>query len=447
MIILFASFVILYLYFTYRVNNKNVFSFAMILGAISLVQVIGLAISTGTWQIEIDIRTVIIIAACLIAFLIGEQLAKHTRFRMSSHRKTNSNGFSYSEYVYTIKPYVIGLMSVISLVTLVLTYRYDVSVLSRAGYSGNILNILTFIKSAYNKFDTKLDTGTILTMLQIVDKAFAYICFYSFYNNRIVDKRYAKKKCLIPCFIYLVRVLLLSITRTGLIRLLIAIIVLIAFAQFTNSRGKTDFKFNRSAIRISVLLFLFLIFLFCFQQSLRRNENISDTILIYLCGSIVALNFYITEGVGSTSGFETFNILFESLRKRGFSVPNTEVVYPYAYWKSNFGITGTNVYTAIKPYMHDYGVLGAIFLYFLIAFIYRKAFDSCLRNNYIARRVAFASFVFPIFMLQYSDQFLNEVVQFSPIIHIFIIYLFSKFTVHTKPIKRTADSALTLGAL
>ena len=185
---------------------------------------------------------------------------------------------------------------------------------------------------------------------------------------------------------------------------------------------------------LSACLFLWLFYLvgFLTGKSLHYN-NFFDNIANYLGSSIYALNNFLQRKSSMRSEFfgsNTLSGIFMGLRKLGFDIPETSISLEYI----QCGYVVTNIYTAFRRYIQDFGICGLIIIQMIIGFIYTKLLLKNKESNSNGLwAILLAYFYFPIVMMSIEERFFMDVVlvrSLYTIIYFMIAYkLFVKKTI------------------
>jgi oligosaccharide repeat unit polymerase len=154
-----------------------------------------------------------------------------------------------------------------------------------------------------------------------------------------------------------------------------------------------------------ILLFIVIFILAGFFRGWRTNKlSIWYNISQYTGGSIPALNDYLLNP-RPPNGYFGENTLFgiySLLRKLGFNYP---AFYP-PYEFTRFYDMGTNVYTAIRRYLEDYGYFGLYLIMMFLGFFYSLFFlIAKKRNDFLL--LLYAGVFFPIVELSIEERFLT----------------------------------------
>ncbi|HFD1771432.1 TPA: O-antigen polymerase, partial [Enterococcus faecium] len=113
---------------------------------------------------------------------------------------------------------------------------------------------------------------------------------------------------------------------------------------------------------IITLLVLIIVFVYLGNLKGWAGKSITDTLSLYFGGSIAALNNFVGQGVHNNhsfdSGLETFLGVQDLFNRLNGNVSNVTRILPFTEI-GNSGVM-TNVYTAIRRYLSDFGLTGLI---------------------------------------------------------------------------------------
>lgn len=272
-----------------------------------------------------------------------------------------------------------------------------------------------------------------------VAEALFYCCSYVFFSrflSREGSFAWQDLKYTVPLLAYL-PLLILSAARLVLFQRVIFLVVLGGILY----QRKHDFSLacKRRVLTCTVLsgggfLLLFLAFGF-FTGKVTMDSN-SFLILAHYGGlSLPALSVYL-ESTFLDSPYIGVTTLWEVYRKLsvfGMEIPDwREVMYVFLPFVSFNGID-TNVYTGLRRYIQDYGIVGMSLFMMIWGMVYTYIYEHVRlyagKGIYL---VLYASICWPLFWFINDEGLLTYVLQTRTIYLFVLILLFDKFFIRSQ---------------
>jgi len=214
------------------------------------------------------------------------------------------------------------------------------------------------------------------------------------------------------------------------------IILIILFFLYTfllGSRGQFIFFlgalfyiliWQKRISKLKLALGIGFVILIIFIVTYSRTDDVGgdfliNTLLVYTTASIPAL---VIEQVhnSETFGYNTFRLIYLWLNKFGF-------VFSVAPILSTFTKTPliTNVYSYIKPYFHDFGLLGITTIPAFLGFIYNLLYYNARKRNK-SSLLMLSMFIYPLIMQVFDEQYFRWATNWI------YIYIFIKLVIKIK---------------
>lgn len=198
---------------------------------------------------------------------------------------------------------------------------------------------------------------------------YVLMSYYSVFFRQVVIYLYVTKyDYLFLKRLYLILGLFILIIGGSRINLIMFIIII----TYINYLQNKSLKKILLAIPITLGLFLYI--------GLLQNkiQNIKQTFSIYILGGIKGLDIFLQKDFVILYGERTFRSIKAILYKIGIinSKP-IELIQEY----SNDSNLNSNVFTVLKPYIEDFGILGGMCCFFLIGFLYGKVYRKYRNGN------------------------------------------------------------------
>ena len=367
-----------------------------------------------SWGIEIhDSRFIMAILGGLSSILMGEMLAS---------KKLSFINVSQAKYL-NYSCWKVVLLIIVNAIIVYLFYKRVYAIAVNAGFTGE--NLQMYVRVATSLGGVKF--GLFFTFFIWILQASAFVFFYTFINNCLVEKRCRMTSVLllIPVGLYFVQVYL-SGARAGLVRFFI----LIAFLFFFLYRCiNKEVHVVRAAVVTLSLLFV-LLYSFAFLGTLTKKVDESDflnPICIYTGSSIIALDDWLqknlvleSENIGSASFSGVYTLVNVLRGEKTHSAPD----------ESNFvrkGEFSTNIYTGFRAYLSDFGWPGLCGICLFLGYIFRRAYQYVVEHpfpvNVLIYTYFFIDFLYLLFAQSITSNLMTPV-SLMGLAWIILVYFF-----------------------
>ena len=167
---------------------------------------------------------------------------------------------------------------------------------------------------------------------------------------------------------------------------------------------------------MSLLLFLLVIIFFLLGKSKQYSSGILKSLSIYGGSGLYDFNLWIADFdepfLYGQSTFSTFIGVFNSIFGHlGLTLPDAQVNRFDAfieYQSSNGYVFSSNIYTALKPYVEDFGYFGVILFPFAIGMFYQKLYMRMRRSKYGYNWVLYCMLIYPIVFFPILEQLIRR---------------------------------------
>lgn len=199
--------------------------------------------------------------------------------------------------------------------------------------------------------------------------------------------------------------LMVSLTngRAGLLRLLIPLVFIYMIMRK---------KSNMQIIKIGVKAFAVILALFFLYNSLKRvmvQENqleyAINSFLGYAGGGITAFSQWCDSSHQLFYGAYTFRPIYSLLNALGYPVTVVSVFEPFL--RGPGGTLG-NVYTSLKWYANDFGLVYALLIQFVFGVIHFWLYFKMYQKRSTGYLIACATSMYPLLMQFFSDQYVTS---------------------------------------
>lgn len=260
--------------------------------------------------------------------------------------------------------------------------------------------------------------------------SFTYFSLYVFfYNVLYIKDSLLKNIYYISPLVFFVPILILSGGRLGLLSLVIFMITVASFLY----QKRHSFNLKSRKITIGVYVFsglgfmlLFLGFGF-FTGKVSLTGRDPFTIIVHYAGlSMPAFSSYLNSTFLEISsiGNSTLWDITKKLNIIGFGLPEPTTFLTFV----DFNGTNTNVYTAMRRYIDDYGFVGMYIIMAFLGMLYTAMYNF-MRYKYTSNVfiILYAMICLPLYFSINDDMFFAKIIKTSMLYQMVLIYLFSRF--------------------
>jgi oligosaccharide repeat unit polymerase len=370
-------------------------------------------------NIDFTFTTIFVVLGSISLIFLGEYAGKHTasRIRTSNFATLQAEKQDQSKKI-TLKVWLITTLILVSIVTFSL-YLYDDIRIVRNSLQGEIPNSLSKFYSALRLAkNSGYSNLSIVNHLFSLNNAVALICVfilsYNFYFSRIQKEDFLYFS---PIFFYCLETILTS-GRTAIENFMISSFVLVYFNYlFSESWKNPRLKRKTTILLVSLGLVFFVSFalLGFVRGSSSAGLNQFQMFLFYLSSPLIALNQYLQLPHFNDTGMfgvHCFNGIYSALHSLFPSfIGTTSMPLGFVYFGSN-GLS-TNIYTAIRRYIEDFGFICGFIPIGIFGFVYAYCQQAIKRTKNIGALLIFSLSFYAVFEFPIEERFLNEIFSLS----------------------------------
>lgn len=401
--------------FLFILFDRNILSPSVLAVSMFVLSTFVACLNIETWKFTISAYTVVMIMTSLMALGAGEFLVRLFYYKRVQSRNNHIPLVPIevdARFVIFIC-IILGLLCVhyiqeLMRVAMAAGYRKDEGLLFVA-----YVRKATLRPEIYGRIDRL--AGWSSTIAQI----FAYVFLYSICYNKVYFNKF-NFLYLIPVITYLPYTVFTG-GRTQFIYIIAFLIVV--GGTFYLQKNKWKLKSVLTVIKAGFLGIVFFLCIFIAVGSLKSStivETAFSTISFYTGMSIPSLDDYFLNPrpKGEYFGEHVLFGIYGFLREFNPAIP--EFYAPYDFVEFN-GTSG-NVYTAIRRYHQDFGIVGLYGLMFFLGFFY--AFFYLLVNKRSCfGLLLYAYIIAPIVEISIEERFFMSILTHSKIPIIILLYL------------------------
>ena len=415
--------ILLLLLFSFYILKKNLLSPSVVLCLAFLLSTFFLILNAKKWGVQIREKTVFIVFMTLITFIFGNLMV----YIFKLNNKKNLKG----EIVLDIPKISLKLVIILDFLLALglinfIKNIYELSLIG--GNPGGYKDMLYYVRVAKLNFH---DISRLNMNIFYFAKATSYVCLYSFIYLTIFKGLKIKNLYLLSPIIFLLTFVVLSAARIDIVYLFIYIITI--FVVLLYRRENFHALVNKKIILGTTLFWVIAVVLFFAAGKLllgRSDSNVFSSVSRYTGSSLAALNDFLNNFKGNNNEYFGQNTLFSIyriLKRFNHNIPNFYPSYEFSYFVN----MRTNIYSAIRRYIEDYGILGHFFITFFLGMFYGIFFDYTVydkKKNFLL--IMYATLSFPIYEFSIEERvlqflipsgFLNNFI-FIGVVYYFLVY-------------------------
>ncbi len=389
MIWVLAAGLVLMLAVAYIAARRDILSPWTIACAVFLVSTTIAILNRDRWGVEIQPATVLVVLGGLLALGAGELAVNHAFDGWRPARGTDADAVRPA----TIEvPAIPLLLFVLFLAAVAYGFFWRIYGISLEG--GNPGGFALMLKYARERLlQPGVTIGRVWGHLTLFSRMAGLVFLYIFLSNGVNGGfRLRRLLELAPVLAY-VAIGILGTGRTFFIELLASGVVMGFLLLRTRKGWESSARHTMTFIAASFAALAVFFLLFTLTGYLTGKSQLRgayDTISYYAGMSIPSLDAYLAAPpTGGTFGGETLYGLRDILRTLGFDVEQTKRTLEFVSFN---GFNG-NVYTALRRYIQDFGMLGMLAMQFLVGVLF-NLFYQYLRHG---RRSGFATVAYGLF--------------------------------------------------
>lgn len=383
------------------------------------------------WNTQIDIVTIGVIVLSVCIFGAGNLCGESVTFRAVHVKQFPVFDFSGNQRIRVKKLAIAAIESALIVINICyFRYIYQLSVI--AGNRIGIAGMISYARHASNYLNTGYDMPVFVSQGIVLTKCIAYVFLFAFVYNLLNDRPKSRYfMLLLPCVSHSVNIVL-STARIGFIEFFVYIFFVTIVLLM--KKKNVSLRMNRTFLKMaagSLAAFLLIFTVLGYTTGKTQYLGALNAILLYIGGSVIAFHQYLHHRPPREFfGKETLRLFYAFLSKLGFDTPEYE---SYFLEFTNIGEhASTNVYTALRRYIQDYEFTGAVFVLFVLGFLYGHFFKLVIEGRKAGiALINTAAFAWPVFLFSIEEYALKNLLGISSLYQLF--YTFVLYHLFMKP--------------
>lgn len=425
-LLILAMFLFMLAILSYYTSKRDIMSPTFILSVLFLASNLFAIVGNVKWKVTINPDLLFVFFVGMLALYLGELIV----LAFAKGKKVLKRNFHNQEDRIDISFNKMMSIIIINSIILVLYFRRLVQMASSIGYSGSML--LKYVRVA--TITEGIKAGAAFTIFLGLISASGYFCIYIIIHNILIAKTKPFSSRNLIYYVPIIQQIIRSIiggARNGLISIVVVVFAC-SIIQYQGDIKKV--KMSKILVFGSIALCGFLILFTNLGKLTGKTtvDNFTDTIFIYAGSSIVAFSAWLDKGLIGTSnvfGGESFwgirylmNMIFPSIHVDSKFLEMT--------WFADG--TKTNIYTAFRSYLFDFGWSGLLLIMFLIGFIFNISYKITKKHHNPFLTVLYAYFLYNYIYILFTPSITSNLFTSSQIFSVFWMLIIYKYMFRPK---------------
>ena len=423
-IILFLC-LILILAILYTWSNGDVLSPSLLVCLMFILSTTILIFYNSAWDVNLSYKTILYIILAILSLYIGEIFTKKISFKKKNNLKEEQKLPEIK-----INKWITLILLIYIIVVSILFYKDLIRILSESSYAKTeeAKKYSFLMQVRWAKIIDGLTNNRIIMVAYQIGLAAGRIYTFKIIYNLIFYKKWSKNIFEYGIVIAMLASTFLTTGRTEMLNFIAFIIILslLLYGKKSDWKAKISFK---SYFKI-IIAFLFALLLFYLGGLLTEKslnyDNFFDNLANYTASSIYALNEYIEHPLSfptqsSLFGVNTFSGLYRFIGKFTY-VPEIKVQYEYI----QCGKTLTNIYTALRRYIQDFGVFGMTIVMFFEGMFFENLLKKCKNRKFSFLGIIYTAYCYyPLLFMGIEERFFMDLITSTTVyqlVYLFILY-------------------------
>ncbi len=397
----------------FELSNKDIISPWFITCLSFFASTFFLILVAPNWGIKIQSNTVWVILCAVAFFGVGEVLAQTL---------WNRGGYKSVRYFGSEKSYIpIGLikygLALAFETAILLLYIYKSVVLVKSQFvTSGLSEMMTYLRFLLIHTDASL--GLLGIMCYYLGFSFSLVAAFILINNLLVIRKWEKKDLLLVAMI-LEGVVFLFFSASRYVFIIYLVAVAIIYINRLRATGSTRKIVNSKGMKYAAVLGVLGLSLF-FVLGLfvgKNTSNAFDAVAAYVASPIAALNEFMKGNVQGSQewGGETLLGIRNLLNRFGFDVQTQSRMLDFIEFGNGYT---TNVYTSLRRYLNDFGVVGMCIVQMMFGFVFSLLYMVSFNKKKSVFIILYAYLNYKLVLQFFDEEFLSTFFSIDEILSI-----------------------------
>ena len=339
------------------------------------------------WQLPMHGSTVLILIIAQIVMTIG---ALYVAYCLNDRLMVKASVSMQNISDVCIPVYRQGILWILLGVIVGLAGHEMYTLAEKVGNKNGILGIATSLRPYFMNESSDIKLSRWMAYYQILVQQITYVSIFAFIQRTIFKAWQWSNLC------YLVPLLIIT--------LVIFIFTIVGHAIYRKYEG---FKYVKKLLTTAGLSFVAFFLLFVvigtlFGKGISSNKSAFEILAHYAGISLSAFDVILQYQLADSTliGQTIFVGPYGNLNTLGFALPKPSIFLFFTYFYN----IDTNVYTSLMRYYHDFSLVGMYLFALLIIMVYTILYYVCRQRNSIQMILAYATFVYPLYLFYVDDR-------------------------------------------
>ncbi len=429
MLYLLLGLLVLLFFFSYYFGGKDFF-------APMTVQVIGFIFATiacayylysNALTYEFHLNTVLLVASCLaMSVVIG--IIAHQMFL-----KIRIPAFSVESQKITP---ISGGTNLLVILLLLFTMFWMLAEIRRVGGTSGSFNEIMHNYRLLTSVSIDLDSRLPFVLRQLKHLTTIFFVIYGFNLIRFFKSLLVSEK-IINLFVIALCILiqLLGAGRTATVNNIIALVVIFHLLRIQKRGSYKTYSLSfliKIGLLVLIVLWGFAVFRGFVGRQGRTTEMDAVNYIAYYSGAdIVNLDMYLQDPIYTSGVFGkyTFFRLLGNLRSLGADI---ELYSVHLEYRSIHGISTGNVYTFIRTYFADFGIVGVFVLHGFVSVILSVFYEYVKKRRRNTGILVFSLMYYTVVLSFFAERFFSNIISISFAEDAVLVIIFYKLFLQKK---------------
>lgn len=353
------------------------------------------------WQLPMHGSTVLILISAQIVMTLG---SLYVAYCLNNDPMVKTSVCTQNMSDVYIPIYYQGIVWVLLGIIVGLAGHEMYTLAEKVGNKNGILGIATSLRPYFMNESSDIKLSRWMAYYQILVQQITYISIFAFIQRTVFKVWRWSNLCYLVPLLFFFPFVYLTTGRILIITLVIFIFTIVGHAMYRKYKGFEYAKKLLTTAGISFVSFflLFVIVGSLFGKGITSNSSAFEILAHYAGISLSAFDVILQyQLVDSTLIGQTLFVgPYANLNTLGFDLPKPSIFLFFTYFYN----IDTNVYTSLMRYYHDFSLVGMYFFALLIIMVYTILYYVCRQRNSIQMILAYATFVYPLYLFYIDDR-------------------------------------------
>ena len=389
---------------TFVIDKKSLLSPRFLLCIAIIISYCLVLCNYRNWDVSINGKFVLFVSTAVVAWIIGGSLVKLI------YRIYERNGVCVENRIIPLrldkasKKYPVNILYIVSVV-LALIYIYKML------YDSSGATFWDRLRYIYdNIVNNDYSPGFIFNQMLEVVIAIAYVNTFRLLRRFFSkDDKISIIKLIVPIIMFLFAILITT-DRNRLLRY--AIYAVCLYGLFFIEKKRYKYVNFALLLRFAGMFAVIVLAFFIMGLAKKYTSNFMQSISIYGGSGLYNFNLWLAGGnVSSAEGGETFATFLRSfctiMNKIGIHI-DIDIANRFDSFITFTSSTGyeysSNIYSALKPFVADFGYFGVVFFPFILGILYQWLYIKANTDKFGFLWILYCMLIYPVFYFPILEQ-------------------------------------------